>query len=115
MRYRYAIKICNTDKQYRYAIHICNTDMQDSNAIKICSTDMQYTHARKICRYAIQISNKDMYYRDAVVYAKQICNTDSKIEAVRGSDATVCSRYAIKNLPCPISPPSVYPINPSHS
>ena len=81
MQYRYAIQICNTDSQYRYAIKICNADMQQ--------------------RYAIRICNKDMQYR----YAIQICNTDNKIEAVRGSDATVCSRYAIKNLPCPISPP----------
>ena len=54
-------------------------------------------------RYAVQICNKDMQYR----YATQICNTDHKTEAGGGSDATVCSRYATKNFPCPITPPLV--------
>ena len=69
--------------QYRYAIQICNKHFQ--------------------YRYAIQVCNKDVQYR----YAMQICNTGNKVEAVRGSDATVCDRCAIKSLPCPISTPSL--------
>ena len=63
------MKVCNTDMQYRYLIKIRNTEMQ--------------------YRYAMQICNKDM---------QNICNTNHRIEAVRGSDATVCCWYAAAML-----------------
>ena len=56
---------------------------------------MQYRYATKICNADMQYrcENTDLQERDAI----HICNTDNKTEAVRGSDATVCSRNAIKN------------------
>ena len=55
--------------QFRYAIQVCNECIQYTYAITICNTDI----------------NKDM---------QRIWTTNHKIEAVRGSDATVCCWYA---------------------
>jgi len=110
MQYRYATKIGNTDMQYRYAINICNTDMQYRYAIQICNTDMRYRYAIKICNKELQQCCEGQHAADTQQrYATKTCTKDMQY---RHCWTDMRYRYATKNLPCPISPPSVYPISP---